>query len=223
MGSDPREPRPHLWWEQRRWVRIGRVGGLGAGHGSVVPVTFLHGADRGGSSHAPRAQLIPEEAVPDLPGRLFHFTDVGNLPLIRSRGLLSLERCKAHGIHPVEASSGLSRSLDRLSGLHGFVHLCRRPEHPMATVARRWRGVAVVWLQVAPLPRLFHEHLWFSEGNAASAGASFHREADRFFAGSRADDEALVHGCVPARFLSVFDPQVGEWRALASRTPGPGR
>ena len=71
--------------------------------------------------------------------RLFHFTDVRNLPSIREfGGLLSLYELKKNGLQPIAPSGNeWSHNADRISGMDRFVHLCFWSAHPMEYVARR--------------------------------------------------------------------------------------
>lgn len=70
--------------------------------------------------------------------RVYHFTDVDNLPLIRSNGgLYSLEQLKRRGITPPKpGGNDWSHDADESRGLHRFVHLCFKESHPMEYVAR---------------------------------------------------------------------------------------
>ena len=82
----------------------------------------------------------------------FHFTDERNLNSIRAHGLLSLRELKRRSL-PIAAPGGnhLSWKLDEDSGLDGFVHLCFRPNHPMAHAAvQDGRITALRYLKICP-------------------------------------------------------------------------
>ncbi|MCY4600880.1 MAG: DarT ssDNA thymidine ADP-ribosyltransferase family protein [Acidobacteria bacterium] len=82
----------------------------------------------------------------------YHFCDRRNLPLIRElRGLLSLEQLEARNIEiPAPGGNDWSHDADRNKGLHRYVHLCLRNNHPMEFVARQeGRIVDTVFLQVS--------------------------------------------------------------------------
>jgi hypothetical protein len=82
----------------------------------------------------------------------YHFCDRRNLPLIRELGgLLSLEKLAEMGIEiPAPGGNEWSHDADQMKGLHKYVHLCLRNNHPMEYVARQERRIKdSIFLQVS--------------------------------------------------------------------------
>jgi hypothetical protein len=97
-------------------------------------------------------QLRQELAISDQHNRLYHFTDVRNLPSIRKHGLLSVAQLEARRIE-VAAPGGnqWSREADARLGMQHFVHLCLLPEHPMEYRAKQdGRLGETIFLRVRP-------------------------------------------------------------------------
>ena len=71
--------------------------------------------------------------------RVYHFTDVRNLPSIREcDGLLSLELLEEMGVKPpAPGGDDNSQATDKSKGLHKYVHLCLLDQHPMEYRARQ--------------------------------------------------------------------------------------
>ena len=71
----------------------------------------------------------------------YHFCDRRHLALIRElNGLYSAERLEEMGVEiPAPGGNDWSRDADRLKGLHQFVHLCFRNNHPMEFLMRGGR------------------------------------------------------------------------------------
>jgi hypothetical protein len=69
----------------------------------------------------------------------YHFCDRRNLPLIRELGgLYSLEKLEEMGVTiPAPGGNDWSHDADRMKGLHQYVHLCLRNNHPMEYIARQ--------------------------------------------------------------------------------------
>lgn len=71
------------------------------------------------------------------PPCFYHFTDIRNLPSIRTHGLLTLHDIKESQIQvPAPGANDWSQKVDIRRGLDRFVHLCFFDEHPMEYVAR---------------------------------------------------------------------------------------
>jgi len=82
---------------------------------------------------------------------LYHFTDKRNLQAIRGAGgLYSLQKLNENGISvPFPGGNKLSQEEDVKKGLHRFVHLCFKSNHPMEHVAREKKHIGeTVFLQV---------------------------------------------------------------------------
>jgi hypothetical protein len=71
-------------------------------------------------------------------GWLYHFTDVGNLPSIKQLGgLYSTAILRLMGIEGFRPGGNeLSLQLDQATGMDQYVHLCFKPNHPMAHIAK---------------------------------------------------------------------------------------
>jgi hypothetical protein len=69
---------------------------------------------------------------------LYHFTDIRNLPSIKERGgVYSTAMLRAKGINTFyPGGNELSLVLDQQIGMDQYVHLCFRPNHPMAHIAK---------------------------------------------------------------------------------------
>jgi hypothetical protein len=83
----------------------------------------------------------------------YHFCDRRNLPLIQELGgLYSLEKLEEMGVDvPAPGGNDWSRDADRRKGLHRYVHLCFRNNHPMEYQARQeGRIVDSIFLQIHP-------------------------------------------------------------------------
>jgi len=84
---------------------------------------------------------------------LYHFCDRRNLAIIRKlSGLYSFEKLEEMGIEiPAPGGNDWSRDADKMKGLHQYVHLCFRNNHPMEYLARQdGRIVDSIFLQVHP-------------------------------------------------------------------------
>lgn len=160
---------------------------------------------------SPGVRVPPtQEASPPNPGPcpttpLYHFTDVVNVPSIRRHGLLSWPQLDARGIDYRPASNSLSRELDQRRNLAGFVRLTLRPEHPMA-----WRALhegrvgPLVWLQVDGIVGRWRTTR-FSDGNAASSGATVNADWRTAFQSQDPQAEVLVRGWLHPRWIT-FPP-----------------
>jgi hypothetical protein len=63
---------------------------------------------------------------------LYHFTDERNLPLIRMHGLLPYKDVLERNLGPVfPGGNDWSHEADIFRGLHSYVHLCFKDNHPM--------------------------------------------------------------------------------------------
>lgn len=68
----------------------------------------------------------------------YHFTDVKNLSSIAKHGLLSFDQLRQQGIAiPAPGGNDWSHQADERLGLHKYVHLCLRRQHPMEFIARQ--------------------------------------------------------------------------------------
>ena len=82
----------------------------------------------------------------------FHFCDRRNLPLIQELGgLYSLEQLEERCIQiPAPGGNDWSHDADRMKGLHRYIHLCLRNNHPMEYLARQAeRIVDSIFLQIS--------------------------------------------------------------------------
>ena len=83
---------------------------------------------------------------------LYHFTDIRNIPLIRSSGgILPLTALNANGINiPAPGGNEWSHEADKRCGLDQYVHLCFRSQHPMEYQARQdGRIENTIFLQIS--------------------------------------------------------------------------
>jgi hypothetical protein len=114
---------------------------------------------------------------------LYHFTDRGNLPSIQEHGLYSLAKLRKKGIK-IAAPGGneLSHDLDEAAGLHKYVHLCFRNNHPMEFVARQDKRITdSIFLQIHP-EVLYYDGVLFTDDVSNKAGVQTHsiEEARKF-------------------------------------------
>lgn len=82
---------------------------------------------------------------------VWHFTDRSNLSLIeRHQGLLSLAELKRRGIEiPTPGGNDWSHDADRLKGVHEYVHLAFKDDHPMLFRAKRDSRIPdPIWLRI---------------------------------------------------------------------------
>lgn len=164
---------------------------------------------RVGPTASPGARVSPiQEGSPPNPGLcpttpLYHFTDAVNVPSIRRHGLLSWPQLDARGIDYRPASNSLSRELDRRRGLAGYVRLTLRPEHPMA-----WRALhegrvgPLVWLQVDGIVGRWRTTR-FSNGNAASSGATVNGDWRTAFESQDPQAEVLVRRRLHPQWITL--------------------
>jgi hypothetical protein len=93
------------------------------------------------------------KSIYDVP-RLYHFTDVRNLPLIRELGGLYpwAELNKMGQTVPVPGGNEWSHDADAQRGLDGYVHLCFRENHPMEYQARQEGRLGTsIFLEIDPI------------------------------------------------------------------------
>jgi hypothetical protein len=84
---------------------------------------------------------------------LYHFTDRRNLPLIKKHGgLLSRQTLEANGIEvPAPGGNDWSQDADDRFGVHRYVHLCFRKQHPMEFLAKKaGRLKETIFLEIDP-------------------------------------------------------------------------
>jgi hypothetical protein len=82
---------------------------------------------------------------------VWHFTDRSNLELIKKHnGLLSLGELERREIKiPGPGGNEWSHEADRAKGLHDFVHLAFRDDHPMLYLAKQdGRITNPIWLEI---------------------------------------------------------------------------
>lgn len=121
-----------------------------------------------------------EDAVPWLPERLYHFTDIENLPLIlTSRKLMSWDLMTSSGIHPVKPGGDTqSRWRDHRLGLGNWIHLAVRAPHPMLFAAAKRIRRPVYFAFDSSLA--LQKSARFSDRNATDAGACIYEELNEF-------------------------------------------
>jgi hypothetical protein len=84
---------------------------------------------------------------------LYHFTDRRNLPSIQNcGGLFPKAELDGKGVAiPAAGGNQWSFDADKTRGLHNYIHLCFRSNHPMEYVARQdGRIVDSIFLQIHP-------------------------------------------------------------------------
>jgi hypothetical protein len=150
--------------------------------------------------------------------RLYHFTDVQNLPsIVNSGGLQSWSELARNRIVHVQGSNDLSRKLDCARGLQDYVRLCFRCDHPMAHIAiNEGRIRELVWLEIDPRV-IYFSQTRLSDRNATDNDAIIGSTIDDFKA-IRFDilrknrwessyektvfqSEVLVHRAIPSRYI----------------------
>jgi ssDNA thymidine ADP-ribosyltransferase, DarT len=157
---------------------------------------------------------------------LYHFTDVRNLPLIRTLGgLQSTARLREQAQQFFPGGNQWSLEQDQRFGMDTYVHLCWATGHPMEWhIRQRDAAVRMIYLQI-DTAILFEPNVRFSPGVANAVNMVTHsvQEAvdgnmidyDAFYgnigslreAGPQArrqkaeKSEILVPDCVPIRFI----------------------
>jgi hypothetical protein len=98
------------------------------------------------------AQPMTIDSLDKIP-RLYHFTDRRNLDSIRhGGGLRPLRDLRRRGVAiPAPGGNQWSHDADEMVGVDRYVHLCFRPVHPMAYIARQdGRIIDTVFLEISP-------------------------------------------------------------------------
>jgi hypothetical protein len=106
----------------------------------------------------------------------YHFTDRRNLPMIREHGgLYSLAKLREMEIDvPAPGGNDWSHDADELKGLHRYVHLCFRPNHPMLFRAMQDSRIEVpIYLEVHPNVLKTHG-VMFTPDVSNKAGVDIH-------------------------------------------------
>ena len=106
--------------------------------------------------------------------QIWHFTDRSNLDSIQEHGLLSFAEAAKRGIEiPCPGGNDLSHGLDKLKGLHEYVHLTFVDDHPMLYRAQQKenRILEPVWIGIDPSIML-GDDVRFCVGVANKANAS---------------------------------------------------
>lgn len=107
---------------------------------------------------------------------LYHFTDRKNLPLIRQLGgLFSLAKLNEMQVEiPSPGGNEWSHDADKLKGMHRYIHLCFKPNHPMEHLAREAKRIGEsIFLQVHP-DVLKWEGVKYSAGVSNKTGVAIH-------------------------------------------------
>jgi hypothetical protein len=149
---------------------------------------------------------------------LYHFTDRRNLPLIRSRGgLFPLSKLEGDGVKvPAPGSDDGSRSVDRNRGLHRYVHLCFKSNHPMEHVARQEGRIGdTIFLQVHASVLLW-DGVLFVPGMANASDAKFYTieqardliDYDVLYTRTNWSDPQVQHRLQAAEKYEVLVPKV---------------
>lgn len=106
--------------------------------------------------------------------KLYHFTDVSNVPSIKDNGgLFSWQELSIRNIQvPMPGGNQLSRQLDHHKGISDYVKLCFNSSHPMRYVAEKEGRIrSCVFLEVDPSV-IFLYHTKFSNINATDKNAN---------------------------------------------------
>lgn len=103
--------------------------------------------------------------------RLYHFTDIKNLPKIKELGgIFSTAKLREMGATYYAGGDELSLALDVQSGLDQYVHLCFTDGHPMAfRVKERNSDADLRYLRINRAI-LYQERVQFSAGVAYAQG-----------------------------------------------------
>lgn len=80
--------------------------------------------------------------------KLYHFTDIANIPSIHENGLLPKRCLEERGIRFNPVSNEWSQCADQRNSLDCYVHLCFKNQHQMA-YARRHQGCNIVFLEIS--------------------------------------------------------------------------
>jgi hypothetical protein len=136
--------------------------------------------------------------------KLYHFTDVRNIPSIRQYGLLSWYQIHLKGINNVPGSDTLSRKLDTQKGLHDYVRLCLHKDHPMLHVCLRdGRIVNYRWLEIDPYVWYWSANL-YSDTNAAAHRAIIDSDPDTALSSRDIQAEVLIHRSLNPKYIRVL-------------------
>lgn len=118
--------------------------------------------------------------------KLYHFTDMDNLPsIIQNGGLYSWKDCEEKGITIAKPGGGdVSHSLDKRDGLQRYVRVSFVAEHPMKYVAKNERRISnPVVLEIDP-EVIYWKDSRYADRNAIKKGARV---------GSGIDDFKAIH------------------------------
>ncbi len=133
--------------------------------------------------------------------KLYHFTDLRNLPSIRKRGLLSWKRLLEQGIPHYPGSSQDSRRLDARANLEDYVRLCLNKNHPMAERARyEGRIEEYAWLEIDEIVMRWRATL-FSSDNAVANRAVVNGDPRTALESPSIQAEVLVYGSLNAKWI----------------------
>lgn len=103
--------------------------------------------------------------------RLYHFTDVKNLPQIKEAGgLFSTAKLRELEISHYPGGDELSLDLDVKSGMDQYVHLCFTARHPMAYRIKERNSEAELCYLKINRAILYQEGVRFSTGVAYAQG-----------------------------------------------------
>lgn len=103
--------------------------------------------------------------------RLYHFTDVTNLPQIRETGgIFSTAKLRELSITHHAGGDDLSLDLDVRSGMDRYVHLCFTGDHPMAHRVKERNSEAKLHYLKINRAILYQEGVLFSTGVGYAQG-----------------------------------------------------
>ena len=142
---------------------------------------------------------------------VWHFTDRSNLELIEEHeGLISLGEADRRGIEiPKPGGNPLSQQLDKVKGLHEYVHLAFVKDHPMLFRAKEVGRIPdPIWLKIKP-SMLLGEDVRFCSDVSNKTGVEL---LTAKVAEKEIDFEALFE------FMNWRDPEINARRQAAIKS-----
>ena len=134
--------------------------------------------------------------------KIYHFTDIENLPSIRKHGLLSWKKLKERGIPHTPASNNLSRQLDSRHNLEDYVRLCLGQYHPMAEKAVQENRIkSIAWLEIDSSVIRWRSTR-FSNDNATSNRFIIDSDPQTAFDSTSSQAEILIEGGLSPKWIT---------------------